>query len=128
MAGCEIKTVPYHGTPAGGRCRASAVPDLTTTMLTGLKRIIQSAKVQMLAIAAFGAVVTYFLTPGTAAEKRELAKTMIMTLGALVGAVIVGWAYEDGQLKSSPQSQVNVGSDVHNPPQQPPDEDADKKP
>lgn len=86
-------------------------------MLDGLKRIIQSAKVQMLGIAAFGAAVTYLMTPGTYADKRDLASTMVMAIGALVGAVILGWAYEDGKAKgAAPSQQVNVGSEVSNPP------------
>ncbi len=85
-------------------------------MLDGLKRIVNSAKVQLLASAAFGAVTTYVFTPGSREDKAGLLNTMVITLGALVGAVIIGWAHEDAAAKSSPSQQVNVQSDVKNPP------------
>jgi len=83
-------------------------------MLDGLKRIVNSAKVQLLASAAFGAVVTYLMTPGSREDKAGLLNTMVVTLGALVGAVILGWAHEDSAAKSAPSQQVNVGSKVDN--------------
>lgn len=83
-------------------------------ILDGLKRIVGSAKVQLLASAAFGAAMTYLMTPGTAAEKRGLLETMVYALAALVGAVILGWAHEDASAKASPAQQVNVGSKVDN--------------
>lgn len=91
-------------------------------MFDGLKRIINSAKVQLLASAALGAVVTYLFTPGTSAEKRGLLQTMVVALASLIGAVILGWAHEDAAEKRGtpqtpqpqPQPQINVGSDVVN--------------
>lgn len=86
----------------------------------GLKRIVNSAKVQLLAVAAFGATTIYLLTPGTSLEKRDLLTKMVYTLGALVGAVILGWAHEDAALKRGASQQVNVGSEVTNQPAVPP--------
>src|SRR6478609_4417938 len=83
-------------------------------MLDGLKRIINSAKVQLLAASAFGAVMTYLMTPGSTAEKRGLLETMITALAALVGAIILGWSHEDASAKSQPQNQTNVNSAVTN--------------
>lgn len=86
----------------------------------GLKRIVNSAKVQLLAAAAFGATTIYLLTPGTSLDKRDLLTKMVYTLGALVGAVILGWAHEDAALKRGASQQVNVGSEVTNQPLIPP--------
>jgi hypothetical protein len=89
-------------------------------VIDGLKRIINSAKVQTTAAAAFGAWVTYATSDGTPAEKAPLKLALIIAVGTLVGIVLVSWAAEDfakhrADAPAKPSTQVNVQSDVKNP-------------
>jgi hypothetical protein len=89
-------------------------------VIDGLKRIINSAKVQTTAAAAFGAWVTYATSDGTPAEKAPLKLALIIAVGTLVGIVLVSWAAEDfakhrAEAPAKPSTQVNVQSDVSNP-------------
>lgn len=81
-------------------------------ILDGLKRVAASAKVQLLAVAAFGAVMTYVFSDGTHEEKRTLMRDMVYAIAGLVGVIILGWAHEDAAAKGA--SQTNIASTVKN--------------